>query len=159
MPSCNTETPQTLVLFRPALPAVPLTFTSLLSHMSLPAPAALTPLALLFPLRLLPRRKASAVARFASLCAAQTNTHLFVRSSLPLLVSNSVDVAFSSLTVLIVVYFVGGALFLKFARGAEGMDIIPNREFWSDLPTLCKDGIMFIVNKIRGGPSSYETVA
>lgn len=64
------------------------------------------------------------------------------------------------LSVLIIVYFVGGFIFLKFARGAEGKEAIPNYEFWSDLPSLCKDGLMFIVNKIRGGGSGgYETVA
>jgi hypothetical protein len=66
-----------------------------------------------------------------------------------------------TLTVLFVVYFLGGFIFLKFVRGNEGVkECIPNYEFWSDLPSLCKDGLMFIINKIRGGGSGgYETVA
>jgi len=55
------------------------------------------------------------------------------------------------------VYFIGGALFMKFARGASGKEIIPNVEFWADLPSLIKDGFMFIVNKARGR-QSYSTV-
>jgi hypothetical protein len=39
---------------------------------------------------------------------------------------------------LLFVYFVGGILFLKFARGAEGIEMIPNYGFWSMLPGLIK---------------------
>jgi hypothetical protein len=67
--------------------------------------------------------------------------------------------AYSSLVVLAFVYFVGGFIFLRFVKHREGGDAIPNREFWADLPGLVKDGIMFVINKIRGTPSSYETVA
>eukprot|EP01102_Stenamoeba_stenopodia_P020725 TRINITY_DN818_c0_g1_i1.p1 TRINITY_DN818_c0_g1~~TRINITY_DN818_c0_g1_i1.p1 ORF type:complete len:246 (+),score=52.99 TRINITY_DN818_c0_g1_i1:287-1024(+) len=55
------------------------------------------------------------------------------------------------------VYFIGGALYMKFARHAEGREIIPNHEFWFDLPSLIKDGCMFLVNKVRGR-SGYSTV-
>ena len=40
--------------------------------------------------------------------------------------------------VLLVVYFVAGAVFLKFRRGAEGVEIIPNVEFWKSLPGLIR---------------------
>jgi len=46
-----------------------------------------------------------------------------------------------------VLYLVIGALIKKFKFGAEGTDIIPNKEFWVDLPSLIKDGFMFLVNK------------
>lgn len=46
-----------------------------------------------------------------------------------------------------IVYFVGFALFNKFARQAEGLDVIPHREFWADTPFMAKDGIVFI--KVR----------
>ena len=39
-----------------------------------------------------------------------------------------------SFSVLVVVYIVGGVLFMKFARGAEGKEVIPNVNFWSELP-------------------------
>jgi len=55
------------------------------------------------------------------------------------------------------VYFIGGALFMKFARGASGKEIIPNVEFWADLPSLIKEGVMFLVNKVRGR-QEYSTV-
>ena len=38
------------------------------------------------------------------------------------------------------VYFLVGFLFLKFARGAEGVEAIPQGEFWLSLPGLVKDG-------------------
>lgn len=33
-------------------------------------------------------------------------------------------------------YFVGGAIALKLLRGAEGREMIPNYDFWVDLPHL-----------------------
>lgn len=33
-------------------------------------------------------------------------------------------------------YFVGGAIALKLLRGAEGREMIPNYDFWVDLPNL-----------------------
>jgi hypothetical protein len=49
-----------------------------------------------------------------------------------------------------VLYFVGGALFNKFVRHKEGLEIIPNVEFWLALPGLVKDGIVFTYRKIAG---------
>jgi len=54
-------------------------------------------------------------------------------------------------------YFVVGILFLKFARNASGVEMIPQHDFWFSLPGLVKDGVMFIVNKIRGG-NTYQTI-
>ncbi|KAH9524733.1 hypothetical protein Btru_027646 [Bulinus truncatus] len=45
--------------------------------------------------------------------------------------------------VLLLIYLVGGVLFLKYVRKAEGIEVIPNVEFWKDLPSLIKDGILF----------------
>lgn len=36
------------------------------------------------------------------------------------------------------IYFAGGALGLKFLRGAVGLELIPHYEFWSDLPGLVR---------------------
>jgi hypothetical protein len=43
-------------------------------------------------------------------------------------------------------YFVGGAVALRLLRGAEGREMIPNYEFWVDLPSLVKVSILFILN-------------
>lgn len=51
--------------------------------------------------------------------------------------------------VFVSVYFVGGALALKFLRGAEGREMIPNYDFWVSLPGLVKEGFLFTVNGCR----------
>ena len=37
-----------------------------------------------------------------------------------------------------VTYFIVGALVMYFARGARGIEVIPNVSFWGDLPFLLK---------------------
>ncbi|BFY97561.1 hypothetical protein BsWGS_00601 [Bradybaena similaris] len=59
--------------------------------------------------------------------------------------------------VVIVVYFVGGGLFQKFVKKAEGTEIIPNVSFWTALPSLAKDGVMFLVRGCKSG-GSYSNV-
>lgn len=54
------------------------------------------------------------------------------------------------------VYFIGGALILKFLRGATGWEMIPNHEFWRNLPSLFKDGVVFTFNCCR--LDSYEKI-
>jgi len=49
-------------------------------------------------------------------------------------------------------YFAVGIIIQRFVREKSGAEMIPNVEFWSSLPGLTKDGVMFIVNKIRGQP-------
>jgi len=49
-----------------------------------------------------------------------------------------------------IAYIVGGIIFNKFKRQAHGLELIPNVEFWTSLPGLIKDGVMFIVNSVRG---------
>lgn len=44
------------------------------------------------------------------------------------------------------VYFVGGALALHFLRGANGLEMIPNLDFWRDLPNLCRDGFLYLIS-------------
>ena len=39
-----------------------------------------------------------------------------------------------SFTVVLFVYFLTGFLFLRFARGARGVEQIPNYSFWKELP-------------------------
>jgi hypothetical protein len=40
-----------------------------------------------------------------------------------------------------ILYFVGGAVALKFLRGAQGREMIPNYDFWVDLPNLVRVSI------------------
>ncbi|XP_019880812.2 uncharacterized protein LOC109608724 [Aethina tumida] len=47
------------------------------------------------------------------------------------------------------IYFVGGALVLHFLRGAQGLEMIPNIDFWRQLPGLIKDGTIFIFSGCR----------
>ncbi|XP_017888763.1 cation-dependent mannose-6-phosphate receptor-like [Ceratina calcarata] len=54
------------------------------------------------------------------------------------------------------IYFVGGAMALKFLRGATGWEMIPNHKFWMDLPSLITEGIVFTFNCCR--IDSYERI-
>ncbi|XP_022201467.2 uncharacterized protein LOC111058271 [Nilaparvata lugens] len=59
--------------------------------------------------------------------------------------------------VLFAAYFGGGVLALKYIRGAEGFEMIPNYEFWSDLPSLVRDGVLFLVSGFQVTPS-YDRI-
>ena len=41
-------------------------------------------------------------------------------------------------SVLVVVYMVGGMIFMKYGRGAEGREVIPNYNVWIQMPSLVK---------------------
>lgn len=45
--------------------------------------------------------------------------------------------------VLLTIYFLGGACALRMTRGAQGTELIPNLEFWSQLPGLVRVIIFF----------------
>lgn len=55
-----------------------------------------------------------------------------------------------SFFVFLVIYLVGGILFMRIARGAQGAEMIPNREFWLELPVLVKvrDFVVLVVHCI-----------
>ncbi|KZC08894.1 Cation-dependent mannose-6-phosphate receptor [Dufourea novaeangliae] len=53
-------------------------------------------------------------------------------------------------------YFVGGAIALKWLRGATGREMIANYSFWRELPSLVRDGIAFTFSCGRG--DSYERI-
>ncbi|XP_060603085.1 cation-dependent mannose-6-phosphate receptor-like [Ruditapes philippinarum] len=55
------------------------------------------------------------------------------------------------------IYFIGGMLFLKFARGAQGTEMVPNYDFWSSLPGYIKDGITFTCRGCKT-ESSYSQI-
>jgi len=66
-------------------------------------------------------------------------------------------------SVFLIIFFV--SLFVYFAagigynayRGQQGVELVPNVEFWKDLPFLVKDGVMFCVHLVTGG-GSYSSV-
>lgn len=47
---------------------------------------------------------------------------------------------------LITVYMVVGMIIKIFKYQASGFDIIPNIEFWKDLPFLVRDGVQFAIS-------------
>ncbi|XP_076434768.1 uncharacterized protein LOC143274741 [Babylonia areolata] len=59
--------------------------------------------------------------------------------------------------VLFIVYWVGGFLFMKFVRRAEGLEVIPNYEFWKEIPLLIRDGVTFTLRGCKG-ESTYEKI-
>ncbi|XP_034184883.1 cation-dependent mannose-6-phosphate receptor [Osmia lignaria lignaria] len=54
------------------------------------------------------------------------------------------------------VYFIGGAMALKFLRGATGWEMVPNHTFWGELSSLVKDGIAFTFSCCR--IDSYDRI-
>jgi len=59
---------------------------------------------------------------------------------------------------LLVVYVAAGITYNVVKKKATGKEIIPNVEFWSALPGLVKDGVMFIVNSTCRRGSGYAQV-
>jgi len=57
---------------------------------------------------------------------------------------------------IVLVYIIGGVLFMHFARRSEGIDKIPNITFWRALPGLVKDGVMLVVNPVRAALFGYN---
>lgn len=69
------------------------------------------------------------------------------------------------LLVVVILYLVGGTVFNIKKRGKQGIDAVPNIEFWRDFPTLVKDGCTFTAAKLKGlkggnksGYSTFEDV-
>jgi hypothetical protein len=68
----------------------------------------------------------------------------------------------------IALYFIVGAIVLRFKFQKTGAEIIPNVEFWKDLPLLIRDGVLFVVDGVklliakvrsRGSANAYTEVA
>jgi len=60
------------------------------------------------------------------------------------------------------IYLVVGSIFNWKTKGASGIQMIPNYEFWMELPGLLKDGFSFLLHKIScgkfGGRSEYTPI-
>eukprot|EP00117_Sycon_ciliatum_P021692 scpid61301/ scgid18935/ len=55
-----------------------------------------------------------------------------------------------------VLYLVGGVLFMKLVKKQEGKEIIPNYTIWAAIPSLIKDGALFLKERLPGpGKSTY----
>jgi len=53
-------------------------------------------------------------------------------------------------------YFVAGILYNKYKTEKTGTDVIPNKEFWSSLPGLIRDGCLFTKEKAFSKKGEYE---
>jgi len=58
---------------------------------------------------------------------------------------------------LTVTYIVGGVIVNKFVRHQNGIELLPNVEFWKGIFGLTKDGVLFVFRKITGR-SAYQQV-
>jgi len=58
---------------------------------------------------------------------------------------------------LFIVYLIIGAVVKWKVYNAEGLELIPNWGFWSDLPLLIKDGVFYLVGLVTGN-TSYAKV-
>jgi hypothetical protein len=65
----------------------------------------------------------------------------------------------------IALYFIVGAIVLKFKFQKNGVELIPNVEFWKDVPLLIRDGGLFIVDGSKiliakvTGKTGYQEMA
>ncbi|KAH3720317.1 uncharacterized protein LOC127855608 [Dreissena polymorpha] len=53
---------------------------------------------------------------------------------------------------LLLAYFLFGVTINRFGRNQTGSDVIPQKAFWISLPTLVKDGSLFVVTRGRHKP-------
>ncbi|ORZ02768.1 autophagy-related protein 27 [Syncephalastrum racemosum] len=74
---------------------------------------------------------------------------------------SGVGIFFTIIGVLLGVYFVGGAFYNFRMYNARGLDLIPHRDFWLDLPYLIKDLMSHIRDSVlshRRGGGGYVAV-
>lgn len=100
--------------------------------------------------------------------ADETNLLLF--SSYACLVTIEEITQSSTGKVLLILFFIGtftyftiGSIVRFMYLGARGIEVIPNLEFWKDLPSLVRDGARFLQNGCRverssPDPDSYDAI-
>ncbi|XP_033643303.1 uncharacterized protein LOC117303256 isoform X2 [Asterias rubens] len=59
-------------------------------------------------------------------------------------------------SLLVVLYFAGGALFLVFVQNKPVNEAIPNKGFWMELPSLITDGAKFASNGFKSEPATHH---
>ncbi|CAF1007924.1 unnamed protein product [Adineta ricciae] len=62
------------------------------------------------------------------------------------------------LFILVLVYFVGFALFARFRLQRTGVDLIANRTFWVALPGYAKDGAVYLYGRVANRSTNYQSV-
>jgi Autophagy-related protein 27 len=66
-----------------------------------------------------------------------------------------------TLTCVLFAYLFAGIAWNAYKHGARGTDIVPNKDFWVQVPSLIVEGGRYIVNTARGqssSPSTYESI-
>jgi hypothetical protein len=78
---------------------------------------------------------------------------------------NNGSIGFGSVFVIIIVvalaiYLIGGSLFLRFQRGASGVNIIPNRLVWLNLVSYAIQGTRYSLTLVcqRTRPANYDNI-
>ncbi|CAO3639377.1 unnamed protein product [Mucor hiemalis] len=74
---------------------------------------------------------------------------------------SGIGIFFTLVIVLAGIYFVGGAFYNFKMYNARGLDLIPHRDFWLDLPYLIRDLFAHIVDSVmsrRRGSGGYVAV-
>ncbi|KAI8987485.1 autophagy-related protein 27 [Mycotypha africana] len=74
---------------------------------------------------------------------------------------SGIGIFFTIIMVLGAVYFVAGAIYNFKMYNARGLDLIPHRDFWLDLPYLIKDLIAHVIDSVmsrRRGSGGYVSV-
>jgi hypothetical protein len=49
----------------------------------------------------------------------------------------------------VIIYLVGGAYYNKTTKGMRGLEALPHRDFWRELPGLVKEGTIFFFSKLQ----------
>ena len=55
-------------------------------------------------------------------------------------------------------YLLFGSIYKVRKEDKRGVDALPNIEFWKDLPSLIKEGALFVFRCCGGGASSYSNL-
>jgi len=105
---------------------------------------------------------------FLSVLQWANSSHRLVISS-PTLCFHKEQAGLSTGSVLLILFFfafgtylLGGMMISYFFRGARGIEIIPNIDFWRSLPGLVKDGLIFLLSGCRpnlvSASDSYDRI-
>ncbi|XP_052245427.1 uncharacterized protein LOC127854433 [Dreissena polymorpha] len=58
----------------------------------------------------------------------------------------------------IILYLIGGLIFMKFVRKKDGIEIFPHITFWRSVPVLVQSGAKFTVSKVTRKEATYNTI-
>lgn len=63
-----------------------------------------------------------------------------------------------TLVAIVFVYLLVFMAYNRIKKQATGIDILPHRQFWTELPVHSLNGVTFIYRKVTGKKSNYNTV-